>query len=130
MKPLLIAFSLSGCLGLSAMGSTGERPNVLFISIDDLRPEIGAYGAAHMHTPHMDRLAGEGLLFERAYVNSPVCGASRASLMTGIYPNPRDNTAWDARADRVEPEVTTLPEYFKKQWLPHRQPRQDDASPG
>ena len=60
-------------------------PNVLFIAVDDLRPELGCYGT-RAHTPNIDRLAASGLQFDRAYCNQAVCGASRVSLMTGLYP--------------------------------------------
>ncbi len=62
-----------------------SRPNVLFIAIDDLRPELGTYGAKPL-TPNIDKLAESGLRFDRAYCNQAVCGASRVSLMTGLYP--------------------------------------------
>ncbi|MCA9249242.1 MAG: sulfatase [Planctomycetales bacterium] len=61
------------------------RPNVLFIAVDDLRPELACYGAP-ARTPHIDQLAKTGMQFERAYCNQAVCGASRVSLMTGLYP--------------------------------------------
>lgn len=64
-----------------------ERPNVLFIVSDDLTACLGCYGNAVCETPHLDRLASEGVLFERAFCQYPVCGPSRASLMTGLYPN-------------------------------------------
>ena len=60
--------------------------NVLFIAIDDLRPELGVYGSK-VKTPHMDRLASKGMLFERAYCQQAVCGASRVSIMGGLYPS-------------------------------------------
>ena len=63
-----------------------EKPNILFIAVDDLRPELNFYGANHIKSPNLDKLAGESLIFERAYCNVPVCGASRASLMTGARP--------------------------------------------
>ena len=55
-----------------------ERPNVLFIAVDDLRPQLRCYGKEFMHTPHIDTLAERGVLFERAYCMVPTCGASRA----------------------------------------------------
>jgi len=60
-----------------------KRPNVLIIPVDDLRPQLACYGPRHMRTPHLDELAGEGMLFRRAYCQVPVCGATRASLLTG-----------------------------------------------
>ena len=67
--------------------SKKQHPNVLFIVIDDFRPEIGCYGNKSIITPNMDKLAKEGILFNRAYCQIPVCGASRASLLTGLRPN-------------------------------------------
>ena len=80
-------------LGAAALTTQGfraqsqQRPNVLFIAVDDLRPQAGCYGHEQMKSPHIDRLASEGIVFERAYCNVPVCGASRASLLTGLRPS-------------------------------------------
>ena len=60
--------------------------NVLLIVIDDLRPQLGAYGLEEMHTPHIDRLASEGVLFTRAYAQQAICGPTRNSFMSGRYP--------------------------------------------
>ncbi len=65
----------------------GKPPNILFIVVDDLgKYEISAYGSETMHTPNIDKLASEGVLFTDCYVNSPVCAPSRAGLMSGRYP--------------------------------------------
>ena len=64
-----------------------ERPNVLFISIDDLRNEMGALGVEHARTPHLDALAESGRLFTRHYTHVPTCGASRYTLLRGRYPD-------------------------------------------
>jgi len=90
-----------------------RRPNVVFIAVDDLRPEIGCYGAKHMHTPNIDRLAKQGTVFERAYCMVPTCGASRASLLTGIRPARGRFVNFHARADKDAPGVTTLNTHFK-----------------
>ena len=63
-----------------------QRPNVLFIAVDDLRPQLNVYGASSMKTPNMDRLANEGRLFNRHYVQCPTCGASRYAMMTSRRP--------------------------------------------
>lgn len=63
-----------------------QRPNVLLIVSDDLTTCLGCYGNATCQTPHLDRLAKRGVLFERAYCQYPVCGPSRASFMSGLYP--------------------------------------------
>lgn len=60
--------------------------NVLFIAVDDLRPELGCYGASHMQTPCMDAFAQQARLFQRHYAVVPTCGASRYALMTGAHP--------------------------------------------
>jgi iduronate 2-sulfatase len=69
----------------SSLPGEETRPNILFIAVDDLRPELGSYGSRAL-TPNLDRLAESGLRFDRAYCNQAVCGASRLSLMTGLYP--------------------------------------------
>lgn len=91
-----------------------EKQNVLFLIIDDLRPELGCYGASYMHTPNIDRLARQGVMFQNAYCNVPVSGASRASLMTGIRPG--INRFWDvtAKIDEQVPGTVTLPQHFRE----------------
>lgn len=84
------------------------QPNILFISVDDLRPELGCYGQDYMITPNIDRLADEGVLFEKAFCNYPVCGASRASLMTGLRPTPERFNIYYSRADEDAPAFRTL----------------------
>lgn len=91
-----------------------DRPNVLFIPVDDLRPQLGCYGRTRMVTPHIDRLASEGVLFTNAYCQVPVCGASRASLLTGLRPTGRRFLDFAARADDDAPGCLTLPEHFRK----------------
>ena len=82
--------------------------------MDDLRPELGAYGRSEIHSPNIDRLASEGLLFERAYVQQAVCSPSRTSLLTGLRPDATQ--VWDLQThfrDTV-PDVVTLPQHFKQ----------------
>ncbi|MFP6766897.1 MAG: sulfatase-like hydrolase/transferase, partial [Planctomycetaceae bacterium] len=59
-----------------------KPPNVLFIAIDDLRPELGAFGVSYAPTPNLDRLARQGVAFTRHFVQVPTCGASRYALLT------------------------------------------------
>ncbi len=90
-----------------------KRPNVLFIAVDDLRPELGCYGNSFVKTPNIDRLAQQGMTFTRAYCQSAVCNPSRASLLTGLRPDTIG--VWDLQArfrDNV-PDAVTLPQYFK-----------------
>tara|TARA_R110002049_G_scaffold308910_2_gene514835 strand:- start:6322 stop:7833 length:1512 start_codon:yes stop_codon:yes gene_type:complete len=89
------------------------QPNILFIVVDDLRTELGCYGAEHIKSPNIDRLANEGTLFQRAYCNIPVCGASRASILSGLRPTRDRFLNYESRADKEAPEAVTLPKYLK-----------------
>ena len=113
--PLLLGLSLitaASCRD-NAGNSEGNRPNILFIAVDDLRPELGCYGNRVVSSPNIDRLASEGVLFRRAYCNVPVSGASRASLMTGTRPTSYRFINYDTWAEKDNPEAITLPQYFK-----------------
>ena len=66
--------------------TTAQPPNILFIVVDDLRPELGCYNSPVAKSPNIDKLASEGLLFNRAYCQQAICGPSRASVMTGVRP--------------------------------------------
>ncbi|MEM9368750.1 MAG: sulfatase [Planctomycetota bacterium] len=117
-SPLLLRIlRLATCLvfatRLCCSASCDERPNVLFIAVDDLRPELTSFGAENMVTPNLDRLAKRGMRFDRAYCMVPTCGASRASLMTGIRPAKDRFVTFTARADQDTPGVTTLNTHFK-----------------
>ena len=77
---------LSGFLSAAAFGATTAQPNVLFILCDDLRPEaVGAYGSAHVKTPHIDALAQSGVKFANTFCTTSLCSPSRASILTGLY---------------------------------------------
>ena len=107
------AFMLSG-VQPPAQAAEGKRPNVLFIAIDDLRPELSIYGAPVI-TPTFDRLARSGTVFERAYCQQALCMPSRASLLTGRRPDSTKVYAFNPDFRAALPDVVTLPEYFKKQ---------------
>jgi choline-sulfatase len=86
-RPALFALAALVLLPAAVMAAKVHRPNVLWIVADDLAPyTVGAYGCTRVKTPNIDRLAAEGLRFDRAYCNSPVCTASRAAFVTGRYP--------------------------------------------
>lgn len=103
--------------GFSLNGNTpaAQSPNILFIAADDLRNELNCYGQTHVRTPHFDRLAAEGVLFDRAYCQQAVCHPSRASLMTGKLPDTIGVTSLYTDLRVAAPEVVTLPLHFRKQ---------------
>lgn len=90
-----------------------DRPNILFIAVDDMRPELGCYGNPLAHSPNIDRLSAQGVTFDRAYVNIAVCNPSRASMMTGLYPD--SVRVWDLRVHfrEASPQVVTLPQHLR-----------------
>lgn len=90
------------------------KTNVLFIAVDDLRPELGCYGVDHIQSPNIDKLAGQGTVFLRAYCQVAVCGASRASLLTGLRPTPDRFLTYQTYAQEDAPEAMTLPEEFRR----------------
>jgi arylsulfatase A-like enzyme len=102
----------AGVFGLA--GLWAERPNVLFIAIDDLNPSIGIYGAMEVATPHMDRLGASGTTFLNAACQFPVCGPSRASLLTGLRPEATGVLDLKTKMRDVHPDILTLPQYFKQ----------------
>jgi hypothetical protein len=93
-----------------------RRPDVLFIVIEDMAAILGSYGHPVVRTPNIDRLAGHGVLFERAYAQAPVCNPSRASVSTGLRPETTgvDHNDIDWRG-RIPKGHLTLPEFFQRQ---------------
>ncbi|MDR1171179.1 MAG: sulfatase-like hydrolase/transferase [Bacteroidales bacterium] len=108
-----------GLLGLSTIVAAQEKkPNVLFICVDDLRPELGCYeGKKYIKTPNLDRLAAQGVSFSNHYCAVPTSGASRYALLTGMYPNDRKALSNEAcyRFIAEKPEQAT-PETFIHQF--------------
>jgi arylsulfatase A-like enzyme len=90
-----------------------KPPNVLFIAVDDLRPDLGCYGATHMKTPHFDQFAASGLLFERAYCQVAVCNPSRGSILSGARPDTTGVLDNQHFMRPLMPDVVALPQHFK-----------------
>jgi iduronate 2-sulfatase len=98
---------------LVTFGEEKTRPNVLFISVDDLRPELGCYGSSTVKSPNIDRLARQSLVFTRAYCPEAICNPARACMLTGM----RLSTlrVWDqfTHFRQTHPQAVTLPQLFK-----------------
>lgn len=109
---LPFAFVLIG-IPLSLSGA--DRPNLLFIAVDDLRDTLGCYGNTTVKTPNIDRLASRGVVFERAYVQYPVCNPSRSSFLSGLYPDQTGVTNNTTLLRDKLPNVVTFPQLLKDQ---------------
>ena len=126
MKYRLVLFltliCISGCKNEKTTEQTADKkphglslskPNILFIAVDDLRPELGAYGSKIAITPNIDKLAGQGLLFENAYCQQAICSPSRASLMTGARPETIGVFENYTYFRDENPDIITLSQHFK-----------------
>ena len=82
-------------------GEERSKPNIVFIAIDDLRPDLGCYGHSLVHSPHTDNLSRDGIRFNNHYVNVPTCGASRFCLITGRLPVSRAHLRNSIIADSI-----------------------------
>ena len=113
MKPRFV-FKIGITLGVlvASVASSVAKPNVVFIMTDDLNCELGSYGHPLFQSPNIDRLAEEGVLFENAYCNYPVCGPSRASFMTGLYPEQNGVTVLRRMFRKYVPDAVTLSQHF------------------
>lgn len=101
-------------VGLTVSIARAQKPkNVLFIVIDDLRPEIGCYGNEEMLTPNIDRLASKGVKFNSAYCQYPVCNASRCSFLTGKRPDELGIVSNKVALREEWPDIVTLPQLFR-----------------
>ncbi|MBX7208768.1 MAG: sulfatase-like hydrolase/transferase [Verrucomicrobiaceae bacterium] len=108
--------SLAACLSSFVILSSAfaAKPNVLFIAVDDMRPELGCYGNTVVKTPNIDRIAARGMVFNHAYCQQAVCSPSRSSLLTGRRPDA--TKVWDLETHfRVAlPDAIALPQHFKE----------------
>ncbi len=116
-------FMLAGGAALPLLGcsisparqhpSHSRKMNVLFIAVDDLRPQLGCYGQKQIISPNIDRLASQGMVFERTYCQQAVCGPTRASLLSGVRPDTSKIYNNNTPVRKAMPNVITLPEHFK-----------------
>jgi iduronate 2-sulfatase len=110
MKKLLLCVSLF--LTWTSL-QAADRPNILFIAVDDLRPELGCYGNNIVKSPNIDRIAARGVVFNKAYCQQAVCSPSRTAIMTGLRPD--TTKVWDLETHfrAAQPDCITLPQHFK-----------------
>ena len=94
-------------------GATSTKPNILLLYMDDLRPELNAYGHEKIISPNIDALANRSVQFTQAYSNVSVCGASRASMLTGMLPTKTRFINYSTRVDVETPNQVTLPRLLK-----------------
>ncbi len=102
-----------GLLFLFGTAPAADRPNVLFLISDDLNNYLGCYGDTRAKTPHIDALAARGVRFEKAYCGYPLCGPSRNSLLTGLYPNSSGILANGLIFRQTIPSHLSLPQAFR-----------------
>ncbi len=104
------------CVGLAGAchdGSVSDRPNILWLSIEDASPHLGCYGDPYATTPHVDRLAEEGVLYRNAFTTAGVCAPSRSAIITGMYQTSLGTHHMRCRAELPEP-VRPFPVYLRQ----------------
>ena len=106
-------FACCVCQVFTAFCVLGAGPNVLFIISDDLNTTLGCYGDTRIHTPNIDALAKRGVRFENAYCQYPLCGPSRNSMLTGLYPNSTGIIANSQIFRQTIPQQQSLPQSFR-----------------
>jgi arylsulfatase A-like enzyme len=115
MKKLSLLFAMFFLVSCALLAQKDKKPNILFIAVDDLKPELGSYGNNMVKTPNIDRLAKMGTVFQRNYCQQSVCGPTRASIMTGMRPDV--TKIWDLKTQMrdMNPDIVTLPQYLISQ---------------
>lgn len=115
---LFFAYFSLGIILFSWIPARASQPDVIMIAVDDLRPMLGCYGDVRAKTPHIDRLAERGIVFDRAYCQYAKCGASRLSLMTGLRPDSINvyghNDKPVAEFRKLRPDAVSIARWFKE----------------
>ncbi len=90
-KTIIALFSMTGAVGVVSVitsfgsGNNAERPNILWITCEDISPWLGSYGCREAYTPNLDRLAENGIRYNHMYANAPVCAVARSTILSGMY---------------------------------------------
>src|SRR6056297_2612025 len=117
MKNIILCFAylatcvLTTCV-LALPAAANDRPNVLLILVDDLKPALGCYGDPHAKSPNIDRLAASGMRFDLAYCNQAVCAPSRFTLMLGAHSTSTGLYGLGNNLRESFPAAVTMPQYF------------------
>ena len=110
---IFVGFTVS--MGCEFQDNTLKKNhNILFISIDDLRPTLGVYDDSIVVSPNIDQIASEGITFREAFWQSAVCAPSRASLMTGLRPDSTRVWHLGDKFREINPDAVTMPQHFSK----------------
>ena len=109
-KLILVICVICGVLKISAQS---ETPNILIFYVDDLRAELGCYGSKTAITPNIDKLASEGVMFNKAYSQQAICAPSRMSTLTGLRPETLGIYSIFTPLRKVHKDVVTMPQLFK-----------------
>ncbi len=115
---LIVCFAIVGCLSTEgwaqdAANDRPAKPNVLFIISDDLNTALSGFGHAQCKTPNLDKLADRGVCFGNMHCQYPVCGSSRASIMSGLYPYTNHTLANEGTLRESMPDVVTMSQMFR-----------------
>ncbi len=108
-------FAISGCIGdakQKVKNTYKERPNILWITCEDINPYLGCYGDTYAITPNLDKLAGEGVLYTNAYATAPVCAPARSCLITGVYATSLGTQHLRSRVKLPE-QIKCFPQYLR-----------------
>src|SRR5262249_38280159 len=113
MKRMLLWVLVVFCALAGRLGAA-EKPNVLFIAVDDLNTSLGCYGHPLVKSPNIDRLAARGVRFEHAYCQFPLCSPSRVSMLTGL--RPETTRIFELKTDfrTILPNAVTMPQSFQQ----------------
>lgn len=113
--------ALAGTAGLAAAARAGAkgpqepppRPNILWLSAEDISPLLGCYGDTFAQTPNLDAFAAQGVRYDRAYAHAPVCSPSRSGIITGVYPSTLGTHQHRSRAV-LPPHIRCFTEYLRQ----------------